>query len=115
MKYLGIKAGKTKDKKEQKAYLTSMEDMQVLLSRLGKPCPEDPYLSRLIENRVFLQYSYEFKILILEHTNQLIGLREDIIRLINVLENEEKTKKRLIKSIGWKFFSFLDWGWKVRI
>lgn len=113
MKYLGIKATRSKGK-ERQVYLDSMNNMQVLLSRLGEPSPEDPYLSRLLENQMFLQYSYESKILILEHTRQIIGLRNDIIKLLNKLEEgHEETKKRLAKSIGWrffKFFSFLDWG-----
>ena len=52
MKYLGIKATRSKGK-ERQVYLDSMNNMQVLLSRLGEPLPEDPYLSRFLENQMF--------------------------------------------------------------
>ena len=103
MQFLAIKA-QTSDGDKQKAYIETMEDIQILMNRLHTKELPDAMLNNLFENRIFLRLSYDSKVLILNHTMQMTDLKIEIGRFMNFLENSPKMQKKLCRSVGWRLF-----------
>jgi hypothetical protein len=96
-------------KPEDKAdIIAAMENLQCLMNRLDVSEPEDPYLKKLAEDRVFLRLSYDSKLLVMEHAAAMRGLRRSITSLINTLEKDPKTCGKMRRSAGWRLFRFLS-------
>jgi hypothetical protein len=119
MKFLAARAAFCKEdygnnKPEDKAgIVAAMEHLQILMNRLDISEPEDPYLKKLAENRVFLGLSYDSKLLVIEHAAAMRCLNRSIDGLINTLEEEPKLRGKMRRSAGWrlfKFFSCLPWA-----
>lgn len=114
MDFLSIQCQCTTGEK-RKAYIEQMENLQCLMNRLGVDADKDNPLNSLIENSVFLRLSYDSKVLILNHTMQVVELKCAINNLIDMLEKgkDEKQIERLKKHAGWKMFKLLarlPWG-----
>jgi len=119
MKFMATRASFCKEdygdyKPEEKADIVAvMEHLQVLMNRLAVSEPEDPYLKKLAEDRVFLGLSYDSKLLVMEHSARMRGLERSIDVLINTLEEKPKLREKMRRSVGWKLFrlfSHLPWG-----
>jgi hypothetical protein len=114
MKFLATRASFCKEdygyrKPENKTdIIAAMEHLQTLMNRLGVSEPEDPYLNKLAEDRVFLRLSYDSKLLVMEHVEAMRGLQLSINGLINTLEKDPKICRKMRRSAGWRMFRFLS-------
>lgn len=112
MKFLSVKAAHSKGEK-QAGYIEAMEDIQILMNRLKMPCPEEETFNDLFGSFTFLQLTYDSKVLILDHTRQLVDLKMAISRFMDFLEYNPKMQKKLRRSVAWKLFKLfcrLPWG-----
>ncbi|MGI5066992.1 hypothetical protein [Treponema putidum] len=112
MKFLSVKAAHSKGEK-QAGYIEAMEDIQILMNRLRMPCPEEEEFNKLFGSFTFLRLTYDSKVLILDHTRQLVDLKVQISRFMDFLEYNPKMQKKLRRSVAWKLFKLfcrLPWG-----
>jgi hypothetical protein len=114
MKFLAARASFCKEdygdrKPEKKAdIIEAMENLQTLMNRLAVSEPEDPYLKRLAEDRVFLRLSYDSKLLVLEHIITMRSLQRSIDRLVDSIESDSKLREKMRRSVAWRLFRLLS-------
>jgi hypothetical protein len=113
MKFMATRAAFSKEsygpdkKPEDKGdIIAAMENLQCLMNRLNISEPRDPYLDRLAEDRLFLRLSYDSKLLVMEHAARMASLQRSINNLVNILEENPKSKQRIRQSVGWRLFRF---------
>lgn len=109
MKLLVDRAANSTSETERSAYVTSSEDLQCLLNRLGTPEGDDTLLGELHRDNVYMALSANSKLIILKQANALQLLAREIARLAESASGSKKPNLSVaLRIIVW---FFKRWRW----
>lgn len=109
MKLLIDRAANSDSDQERASYLRVIEDLQLLLNRIGTPEEPGSLLATIQKDAVYMALTVESKLCILKQANAIHELSMLVGRLVETISGDEKKgKSASLRLVAW---FIRKWRW----